>query len=80
MMLRLTSNLQSSCLSLLSAETTAVHHQNPLSFHYYKLGMLSLFMLVSKNRAVGRGDGIRNSFGKSALKSFVLPAFCLLLE
>lgn len=78
MMLRLTSNVQSSCLSLLRARTTGMHHNNPLSFHHYKLSIVKFIYVNFQKYGSGRMKWNQKCiFGKSVLKNFVLLAFRL---
>lgn len=78
MMLRLTSNVQSSCLSLLPARITGMHHYNPLSFHYYKLNLVKFIYVNFQKYGSGRMKWNQKCiFGKSVLKNSVLLAFHL---
>lgn len=78
MMFRLTSNVQSSCLSLLRARTTDLHHDNPLSFHYYKLSIVKFIYVNFQKYGSGRMKWNQKCiFGKSIPKNFVLLAFRL---
>lgn len=78
MMLRLTSNVQSSCLGPLPARTTGMHHDNPLFFHYYKLSLVKFIYVNFQKYGSGRRKWNQKCiFGKSVLKNAVLLAFHL---